>query len=339
VTPVLFGTLGTNGWYVSNVTLNWVVADPDSPIRDSHGCDAVTLTNDTVGTQITCSATSDGGTTTKSVTIRLDKTAPLVTATPGRAPDSNGWYNHALTVTFTGTDATSGVDACSAATYAGPDNVNASLAGNCRDKAGNTGLASLSIKYDATAPELGNLRANPGIRSAELHWKASADTRSLELLRSPGLKGAAESVIFRSSALPTTYTNRGLRPGRQYLYRLNVADEAGNTTSRTLGFLGRGALFYPAPGALVTKPPLLVWAAAKGASYYNVVVVRGRRVYSAWPVRTRLQLARSWSYRGRRYKLRPGLYRWYVWPGIGPLSAGRYGTLLGGSTFRVVHRS
>lgn len=216
--------------------------------------------------------------------------------------------------------------------------MNASLAGNCRDRAGNAAVSNLSIKYDATPPTLGQLRAKPGIRSAELHWTASADTRSLELLRSPGLKGAAESVIFRSTGLPTTFTNRGLRPGRQYLYRLNATDEAGNTTSRTLGFLGRGALFFPAPNALVTKPPLLVWAAAKGASYYNVVVVRGRRVFSAWPVRTRLQLGRSWTYRGRHYKLRPGHYRWFVWPGIGPLSAGRYGALLGGSTFTVVRR-
>ena len=35
---------------------------------------------------------------------------------------------------------------------------------------------------------------------------------------------------------------------------------------------------------------------------------RGRRVYSAWPLSARLQLPRSWTYDGRRYKLRPGTY-------------------------------
>ena len=73
----------------------------------------------------------------------------------------------------------------------------------------------------------------------------------------------------------------------------------------------------------------------KGARYYNVILMRGRRVFSAWPVRARLQLRRTWTYRGSRYKLRPGLYRWFVWPGRGKLSAGNYGRMLGGSTFVV----
>ena len=58
-----------------------------------------------------------------------------------------------------------------------------------------------------------------------------------------------------------------------------------------------------------------------------------KAMFSAWPVKHRLQLQRSWKYHGRRYKLRPGTYKWFVWPGSGPLSAGKYGKLLGGSTF------
>jgi hypothetical protein len=133
----------------------------------------------------------------------------------------------------------------------------------------------------------------------------------------------------------TSYLDTGLRPGRTYRYRLATIDEAANVGTKTLDFVARGALLFPAPGEKVNKPPLLVWAAARGASYYNVVLTRGRRVYSAWPVRARLQLARSWKYHGRGYKLRPGTYRWYVWPGRGRLSAGRYGKLLGASSFVV----
>ncbi|HEY9375851.1 MAG TPA: hypothetical protein VIQ02_01985, partial [Jiangellaceae bacterium] len=47
VTPLLTGTLGNNGWYVSNVTLNWRVEDPESIILETQGCDARTLVNDT----------------------------------------------------------------------------------------------------------------------------------------------------------------------------------------------------------------------------------------------------------------------------------------------------
>ena len=84
------------------------------------------------------------------------------------------------------------------------------------------------------------------------------------------------------------------------------------------------------------RPPFLSWARVRGASYYNVLLVyRGQRVFAAWPLRPRLQLGRSWTYHGRRYRLRPGLYRWYVFPGFGSLAAGRFGNLIGASTFVV----
>ena len=157
----------------------------------------------------------------------------------------------------------------------------------------------------------------------------------MQLLRSPGSNGENESVVFQGAGSTTSFLDGGLRAGRTYHYRLQAADEAANEATRPLEFVGRGALLYPGPGERVSKPPLLVWSAAPRATYYNVVLVRGRRVFSAWPVRARLQLPRSWKYHGRRYKLRAGAYRWYVWPGRGRLAAGRYGKLLGGSSFVV----
>jgi len=53
VTPVIVGTLGSNGWYTSNVTVNWKVEDPESLILSSTGCGATTLTTDTAGTKLT----------------------------------------------------------------------------------------------------------------------------------------------------------------------------------------------------------------------------------------------------------------------------------------------
>ena len=161
VTPHIFGTLGLNGWYVTNVTVNWTVEDPESQILETRGCDAITLVNDTTGTPLTCYARSDGGETTVTITIRLDKTAPTVTATPARGPDSNGWYNHALSVGFSGTDATSGIDSCvPSQTYSGPDSANASVSGSCRDRAGNTGTQAFNLNYDATAPQVTGANAS-----------------------------------------------------------------------------------------------------------------------------------------------------------------------------------
>jgi hypothetical protein len=102
----------------------------------------------------------------------------------------------------------------------------------------------------------------------------------------------------------------------------------------------RSALLTPRAGARVTRPPLLVWRRASGARYYNVQVYRGRRkVLTAWPTKTRFQLRAQWKNLGRRERLLPGSYRWYVWPGYGAPSARRYGQLIGQSTFVVSRRS
>ena len=246
VTPIIFGTQGANGWYVTNVTINWVI----EPLgyTESDGCDAHTVAADTVGTPYTCHVTWTDAEITQRVTIKRDATPPTVTVVPGRAPDANGWYNHALTVGFSGADATSGIDACSQATYAGPDNANASVAGFCRDQAGNTTPASVALKYDATPPALGALSVKAGNRKAHLRWKAPDDASSVTLVRAPGLKGAAESVVFRGAASAKGYTDRGLRPGRDYVYRLTATDAAANVATKTRDFRARGQLLNPAPG-------------------------------------------------------------------------------------------
>jgi hypothetical protein len=332
ITPVLTGTLGTNGWYRSNVTLNWVI-DP-APLS-SNGCDARTLVTDTPGARFTCSASFAGGVDiTTSVTIKLDKAAPVVSGAADRPPDANGWYNRALTASFSGADATSGIAACSSVGYGGPDAPAASVTGTCRDNAGNVGNGFFSFKYDATPPTVGAVSAKPGNRVVDLAWKASADTVQVDVLRSPGIGGAAaETLVFRGAG--SGFRDKGLTPGRKYRYTVAVYDPATNRAAQTIDFVGRGKLLNPAPGQQVKSAPFLTWTPVKGATYYNVVLVRARRVFSAWPSQPRLQLPRSWTYRGRRYRLRPGVYRWYVWPGFGGLSAGHFGRLLGGSTFVV----
>jgi hypothetical protein len=331
VTPVYYGSQGAGGWYITNVTVNWMI-EPLGYLG-TEGCQATTITTDTADTMLRCHVWwADGTDFDVRIHIHRDATPPTVTAVPSRAPDSNGWYNHALSVGFSGADATSGIDACSQGTYGGPDNANATVSGFCRDKAGNIGTASTTLKYDATPPTLGSLNVKAGNRRAKLFFSAQ-DATSIQVVRAPGLKGATESVVFSGPGSAKSFVDGELTPGRTYVYRLTATDAAANQATKTAEYLARGALLNPAPGERVTKPPLLIWASKRGADYYNVILVRGRRVFSAWPVQTRLQLPRAWKYHGRRYKLRPGTYKWFVWPGYGPLSAGRYGKLLGGSTF------
>ena len=108
-----------------------------------------------------------GNRTDRAFTFKYDSTAPQVTsATPARGTDANGWYDHPLSVSFAGTDATSGVESCSQPTYTGPDSATASLSGSCRDRAGNVSPSNgFPFKYDATGPQVTNaIAARPSDR-------------------------------------------------------------------------------------------------------------------------------------------------------------------------------
>ena len=263
-----------------------------------------------------------------SLSVSYDATAPVVTgADPDRGPDANGWYNHPLVVGFRGSDATSGIAGCTQATYAGPDSSGASVTGSCQDHAGNAGDSlPFGLRFDATAPAIGGLRVKPGNGSAVLTWTASPDTTLVEIHR------GAKRVY---SGTGTTFTDTGLSNGVRYRYTLKSYDEAANSSTEDVAATPSGPLVSPAAGAVVTAPPRLAWKAVPKATYYHVQLWRQGRILSAWPRGTSFRLRRSWVYNGRRYRLAPGRYRWYVWPGTGRPAQHKFGRLIGSSSFRV----
>jgi len=102
----------------------------------------------------------------------------------------------------------------------------------------------------------------------------------------------------------------------------------------------RPALFSPPRGARLTRPPLLAWRAVRNADFYNVQLYRkGSKILTLWPHRPRLKLRWQWKYHQRVFRLRPAAYTWIGWPGFGSPTQGRFGRMLGTSTFRMVGRS
>ena len=81
ITPNIVGTLGQNGWYTSDVTLSWTVIDNELAVTSQTGCDPVTISSDQAETSYTCSATSVGGTSSITATIKRDATSPVVAVT------------------------------------------------------------------------------------------------------------------------------------------------------------------------------------------------------------------------------------------------------------------
>ena len=335
ITPVYSQPFPANGWFRSAVTVSWSVVDSESIILETAGCDVKTFTTDTPGEPVSCWAKSDGGENSAAKTIKVDRTPPTAGGTAGRPPNAQGWYTAPVAVSFSGTDAISGIASCTSTSYAGPDNGNAVVAGTCTDAAGNVGSGALVLKYDATPPSIFGTTAVQGNRSAQISWRKSSDTRLVEIFRTPGRNGQGESGIYRGTGNGVKDT--GLVVGRKYEYRVVGVDEAMNRAEQKLSLVATGALLSPTPGLRISmkSPPTLVWAPARGASYYNVQLIRaGRKVLSAWPTRTNFRLRRTWLYNGRRYRLKPGVYRWYVWPGYGRISAARYAPRpLGSSSF------
>jgi hypothetical protein len=331
VTPSPARPADANGWYTHAVSVAFPGSDPTSGI-DS-------CTSASYGGPDAASATVQGSCTDKagnsasaSFSLQYDSTAPGITTAFSRPPDANGWYNHPVTVTATGTDSGSGIDSCSSVTYSGPDDPTASLTASCVDKAGNKSTAAVNFKYDSTPPKLSDVTVANGNGTATLRWAASPGVASVTIKRTSGSTGSGATVYKGDKA---SFTDVKLKNGMRYRYQLSATDAAGNVGSATATALPR-ALETPAQGQKVKRPPLLRWATVRGADYYNVqLFFHGRKVLSSWPVGARLALQASWTYSGKPHKLVKGTYRWYVWPGYGPRKAARYGKLLGSGIFVV----
>lgn len=155
IMPSLVGTLGNNGWYVSDVTVTWSVVDNESAISSSSGCDATGIISDTAGMTLTCTATSAGGTATESVTVKRDATPPTIEGTASPAPNANGWNNTDVMVSFTCDDSGSGIATCGPDQTLSSEGEDQSVTGTASDAAGNSASAAVSgINIDKTAPTL-----------------------------------------------------------------------------------------------------------------------------------------------------------------------------------------
>lgn len=324
------------GWYNRAVTVVLSASDSTSGIAS---CDRPAYSGpDTSSAQVSGVCRDVAGNTSGAATVALkyDATPPSVTAGVDRPPDGADWYRRPLTVTFAGSDPVSGLGSCTApARYAGPDSADVSLAGSCRDVAGNAAPEQrFAFRYDATAPRLRQVKARVAAGIARVGWQKPADAVLIRIDRIPGVNGAKRTQVYRGTGV--RFLDRTVRKGIRYRYELSVVDAAGNVSGAAVA-TGRGQpLLSPARGAVVRRPVTLVWERASNARFYNVQLHRnGRKVLSAWPRSNRLRLTRSWRFGGKRQLFLPGSYTWYVWPGIGSVAKPRYGRLLGSSRFVV----
>ena len=156
----------------------------------------------------TCRDKAGNTSGTGSFAVKYDATPPTVTAAPGRQPTKAGWYNHPVSVTFAGTDATSGIDACTAPVrYAGPDTGGGTITGTCTDQAGNQASATFPLKYDSTPPSISGVVTSVATNGVTVKWRRSGGTTST-VLRAPGRGRAKVSVVYHGPASSYRDTTR-----------------------------------------------------------------------------------------------------------------------------------
>jgi hypothetical protein len=337
VQPVASRPPDSNGWYNHALTVDWAGADPVSGIAS---CSSYSYGGpDTTGVQPSGVCTDKAGNTSAPVAFgfRFDGTPPTgISAGPARPPDHDGWYNRPFAVKWSGSDALSGIASCASATYGGPTNAATALSGSCTDQAGNTsGAVGYAFKYDSTPPAFDRLSVTPRDDSVSVRWRTSGAT-DFKVTRKPGIGSAASSVVYDGAA--SAFTDRKVDNYVRYSYVVTAEDDAGNVLTRSGAAVPMPVLYAPRPGARVSagSTPLLAWRALRRARYYNVQLwLGGRVVGSWWPTGSRLRLPARWRFSGSADTLVAGSYTWYVWPGRGPRRLGKYGRLLGKSTFVV----
>jgi Tol biopolymer transport system component len=150
-------TNASGDWFTGQVQIAWTIADPESAITSTSGCDPITINEDTTGRTFTCSATSAGGTNTATVTVKRDATPPTV-----RVQTPAGIYEpgDAVVVGYTCEDATSGVASCNGPIASGETQTMTAAAGTyefqvvATDAAGRetTLLAPYAIATGACVP-------------------------------------------------------------------------------------------------------------------------------------------------------------------------------------------
>jgi len=205
----------------------------------------------------------------------------------------------------------------------------------------------------ADDPPPGNvtgLRARAGNRLIRLSWNAPRDRDIARYAAFRSERSGPQVQVF--SGTGTSFTDRGLVNGTEYRYVVVAYDRAGH---RSVGVAVLATprlpmLLAPQEGARLARATTFSWRRVTGARYYNFQLFRAtgtfaagsqqrfQKVLSVWPVTNRFRLGLTWRFAGRTYRLVPGTYRWYVWPGFGTRADARYGDVLGDRSFVVVRR-
>ncbi|MFP5353098.1 MAG: OmpL47-type beta-barrel domain-containing protein [Actinomycetota bacterium] len=210
-----------NGWNNSDVTVNFTCDDDETGLAS---CEASKVVSDEGADQAVTGTATDhaGNTATDTVDeISIDKTPPTLSGAPTTEPNTNGWYNHDVTIDWTCEEVLSGIDgSCPANSAIIGEGTRLTSSASVSDKAGNTTKSpSEAVDIDRTAPLTRATGTGAG-------W--SKDPFEVVLVPTDGLSGVDNTYYTVNGGAIKTGTSVTLNEGVHTVEFWSV-DRAGNT--------------------------------------------------------------------------------------------------------------
>ncbi len=206
------------GWNTTTpVTVTFTCADTLSGVASCPAAQSITTAG---ANQIVKGTATDvaGNTASTQVTVNISKTPPTITPLIAPQPNSAGWNNSSVTVSFTCTPGGAPIATCPSPTVVTSQGSNIPVIGTVTDAAGATATATVVIKLDSTPPTIiPNLSPAPNSSG----WETSPVTVSFTC--SDSLSGVA--TCPSSTVISTNGANQTVSG--------TATDVAGNTATAT----------------------------------------------------------------------------------------------------------
>jgi fibronectin type 3 domain-containing protein len=243
------------GWNNTNVAITFTCSDAASGVVFCPA--AVTVTTEGAG-QVIAGTASDkaGNTKTVTVLINLDKTPPVISFSASPPPNANGWNNTNVTVSFTCSDAASGIATCPAPAALTTEGSNQLVTGTATDLAGNAATTHVTANIDKTAPTINIISpqndavlnlSKPEIAIEFSGGFSGIDTVTVNLFLD-GFDVTSDALITASGL---TYTpNTALQDGAHSIL-VSISDNANNTGNVSTTFTTKTRtrpFIFPEPG-------------------------------------------------------------------------------------------
>jgi hypothetical protein len=207
ITPHVTPAPNANGWNHTSVAVTWTL-QTSSQITSSTGCDETDIGTETAGQDVTCEATDDSGTASKTVTVRIDETPPDTTID---GKPSNPSPSTAPTFSFSSNEA-GATFTCS---------LDGGAAAACTSPKTYTGVSKRSHVFTVAAVDLAG---NADQTTASYAWTNGKVPRTKFSTKPAKLTGANASFSFASSdagAVFTCHVDAASDPGCVSPYQVN----------------------------------------------------------------------------------------------------------------------